>query len=640
MKTILRVARWLALTSAIGLMTGGVRHPTAQSGYTFVPIVGPLSAPALDVNDNGVVVGSGAGLGSGFIWTQAAGVQPMPIGSGGAINDFNTRLQINNDGVVAGYGCGGAGVCQAEIWRADFGEVPLGYFPSGGGTLTSTATGLNDSGQVVGWGWSPGNGYSTGPFIWTAITGFQELAGYAALYGDGGAWGINASGQVVGTGPVAWIWSAFNGTSVIPQLPNATAFQALRINDSGVVVGRTQIAPDNHGGMFRWSPQTGTEDLNALGAPLGLVETMDINNAGDIVVTINPPTGGLASYLYSNGVWTNINDLLPAGSSSAYWVTAINNRGWIVGSGFLLIPPNRTPTATDGNLPTQEDAAANGALSATDPDGDPLTYSIVANGAKGTASITNATTGAFTYTPNSNANGTDAFTFKVNDGALDSNVATETVTISPVNDAPVAANGTASVHSGVSVAGTLIATDVDSANLTYVVVTNGAKGTATVTDVGTGAYTYAANAGSSGTDTFTFKANDGVLDSNTGTMTVTILSCAANISSTVTLSQGPIKVDKKTGRSAQAVTLKNSDGAAAGPVSLVLDALTPNVSLFGGSGTTACAAPLGSAYINVDVGGDGLFSSREKATVTLEFLNPSGQPITYTPRVLAGVGAR
>ena len=65
----------------------------------------------------------------------------------------------------------------------------------------------------------------------------------------------------------------------------------------------------------------------------------------------------------------------------------------------------------------------------------------LSNGAKGTATLTNTATGAFTYTPKPNANGTDSFTFQVNDGKADSNVATVTVTIDPVNDAPVASNG-------------------------------------------------------------------------------------------------------------------------------------------------------------------------------------------------------
>jgi len=305
-----------------------------------------------------------------------------------------------------------------------------------------------------------------------------------------------------------------------------------------------------------------------------------------------------------------------------------------------LIPPNRAPTAISSPQTATEDILANGTLKATDPDGDPLIYSIVANGTLGTATITNPTTGAFTYTPNPDANGTDTFTFKVSDGIHDSNVATETVNIAPVNDKPVAMNGTASVNAGGAVSSTLMAMDRDSPNLTYVLVTNGAKGTAVITDAGTGAYTYTAATNTSGTDTFTFKANDGFLDSNVATITVTISSCATNVSSTVAVTPGPTKLDKKTGRYTQVLTLKNSDGIVAGPISLVLDALSSGASLANGSGTTACATPFGSAYVNVDVGADGVFSSREKTTVTLEFIDPSGQPIAYTPRVLAGGGAR
>jgi large repetitive protein len=92
-------------------------------------------------------------------------------------------------------------------------------------------------------------------------------------------------------------------------------------------------------------------------------------------------------------------------------------------------PVNRPPTAANGALTTPSGAAATGTLVATDPDSDPLSYSIVANGSKGAAAITNATTGVFTYTPSAGVAGVDSFTFKANDGTLDSNVAAVTVTI-------------------------------------------------------------------------------------------------------------------------------------------------------------------------------------------------------------------
>ena len=49
-------------------------------------------------------------------------------------------------------------------------------------------------------------------------------------------------------------------------------------------------------------------------------------------------------------------------------------------------------------------------------------------------------TARFTYTPDANFNGTDSFTYTANDGTADSNVATVTITVTAVNDAPVAVN--------------------------------------------------------------------------------------------------------------------------------------------------------------------------------------------------------
>lgn len=89
---------------------------------------------------------------------------------------------------------------------------------------------------------------------------------------------------------------------------------------------------------------------------------------------------------------------------------------------------NIAPVASDASFSLTTSNVHNGTLSASDADGDPLTYSIVANGTLGTAVITNTATGAFTYTSGLSA-GTDTFTFKVNDGTVDSNTATVIVTV-------------------------------------------------------------------------------------------------------------------------------------------------------------------------------------------------------------------
>ena len=114
-------------------------------------------------------------------------------------------------------------------------------------------------------------------------------------------------------------------------------------------------------------------------------------------------------------------------------------------------------------------------------------------------------------------------------------------------------------------------------------------------------------------------------------------SCATDISASVAVAdQGQLKFNRKTGRYTQTVTLRNNDGAVAGPVSLALDGLSSNATLFGSDGVTVCSTPAGSPYVNVSVGSDVLFGVRERVTVTLEFVNPSGQAVTYTTRVLAG----
>jgi hypothetical protein len=96
---------------------------------------------------------------------------------------------------------------------------------------------------------------------------------------------------------------------------------------------------------------------------------------------------------------------------------------------------NTPPVADAQSVSTAEDTAANITLTGSDVDGDPLTYSIATGPVSGTLS---GTAPNVTYTPNPNFNGPDSFTFTVNDGAADSNVATVTITVRPVNDAPVA----------------------------------------------------------------------------------------------------------------------------------------------------------------------------------------------------------
>jgi VCBS repeat-containing protein len=105
-----------------------------------------------------------------------------------------------------------------------------------------------------------------------------------------------------------------------------------------------------------------------------------------------------------------------------------------------LLGANTAPTATDDSVTTPEDQPLTFNMLANDQDaeGDTLTPSIVQGPTHGT--LTANADGTFTYTPNANYFGADSFTYLANDGKLDSNLATVSITIAPVNDAPVVAD--------------------------------------------------------------------------------------------------------------------------------------------------------------------------------------------------------
>jgi uncharacterized repeat protein (TIGR03803 family)/VCBS repeat-containing protein len=197
------------------------------------------------------------------------------------------------------------------------------------------------------------------------------------------------------------------------------------------------------------------------------------------------------------------------------------------GTGVVFrVTLNTAPVATDDSYSMSEDSVLMvgwpGVL-ANDSDADGNTLAAVTVTRPTHGALTLSPNGSFTYTPSPDHNGPDSFTYEAEDGAGDSSVATVSVTVTSVNDAPVAQNGTASTTAGTPVSGTLVASDVDGNQLTSAIVTNGAKGTATITNASTGSFIYTPNTGTTGTDTFTFRANDGTVNSNAATITVTII---------------------------------------------------------------------------------------------------------------------
>ncbi|NEM99038.1 glycine-rich protein, partial [Pontibacter burrus] len=143
------------------------------------------------------------------------------------------------------------------------------------------------------------------------------------------------------------------------------------------------------------------------------------------VTTLNGNEAGLAGFWRFNETSGTI----------AYDATPNANHGIIKDMGLSTA----WSSLNAGEVTTLKDEAYIGFLTARDVSGDPLTYSIVTAPVNGTLTIGNAATGAFTYTPAANLVGTDAFSYKVSNGAEVSNTATVNVTIVEPNKAPVPA---------------------------------------------------------------------------------------------------------------------------------------------------------------------------------------------------------
>ncbi len=184
-----------------------------------------------------------------------------------------------------------------------------------------------------------------------------------------------------------------------------------------------------------------------------------------------------------------------------------------------ILPIDDPVIANDINVYTAVNATKNIVLNATDVDNDELTYTIVDNPTNGSASISG---NIVTYAPNLDWNGTDSFTYKVNDGTSESNSATVTIIVNNNGTVPVANDISIATDEDVAIQFSLDASDVDNDALIYSINTNPSNGSVVINDSESGLVTYTPNENWNGQDSFTYKANDGGQDSNVAQVIVTV----------------------------------------------------------------------------------------------------------------------
>jgi hypothetical protein len=212
---------------------------------------------------------------------------------------------------------------------------------------------------------------------------------------------------------------------------------------------------------------------------------------------------------------------------------------------------NDAPMANTDSYTTAEDTAltihAPGVLgNDTDVDGDDLSVSVIGIPAHG--GVTVNADGSFTYTPTMDYNGDDEFSYTVTDGSLTSST-TVKITVTPVNDAPVAVDDTADTPEDAPVTINVLAndSDVDGDALTVAsgdprVVVN-ADNTITFTPTATGV------------QTFGYTVSDGHGGSDTATVSVTV----STVVQPGIVINGPTDIDPNTEQRTYQVTATGLD---------------------------------------------------------------------------------
>jgi YVTN family beta-propeller protein/VCBS repeat-containing protein len=312
--------------------------------------------------------------------------------------------------------------------------------------------------------------------------------------------------------------------------------------------------------------------------------TLVVNDTKGNVTTLNAATGATLSTTSTRSVLTaesQLPDLAVSADGTKIFVTDydLNTVGVLSVSASSSTSTNSPPvvgTPTVGT-PNPTTGSVSGAVVATDPNGNPLTYTVTTAPAKGTLVLN--PDGTFSYTPTATARHaastegatssltTDAFTVTVSDGQGGTATSTVTVPISPTNTAPTIRTTSPLTNSTTgAVQAQVVGSDAEGDKLTYTVTSGPANGTVTISG---GVYTYTPTAAarhaaasltapaSAKTDTFTITADDGHGGTTSTTVTVNINphnSAPTSPSATVT------SVNTTTGTVSGAVTATDADG--------------------------------------------------------------------------------
>jgi VCBS repeat-containing protein len=491
-----------------------------DAGWQNVPLSAALDSQFVYAYNNVVFNRSTGGIvrtvtgPAGYPWVA----DPMVSPSGKVFYEVRNDQYYPNQYAFSAYTAGAA----TPVWTTPLPNAPGGE-AVGNGVVAVTANGqlfvLDEATGTILKTWTapnPFGSYLSPNIVLTRTHAFVEVDGY--LYGPSTVYAVNLA-----TGQADWSYTnALEDENGYTRMEMAVGGGKLILSHDGFVhafnlpdrVNQAPDAVDDSATTAEDTPVTIpvlANDTDPDGDPIAVTSvgtaahgTVVRNADGTVTYTPAANYNGADRFTYA------ISD--GAGGTDTATVS------------LTITPVNDPPVAAGWQFGTNEDTPLNDHLRASDPDGDPITFAIVTPPAHGTVQL-NANDGTFTYTPAADWNGTDVFTFRVNDGTADSNVAQVFVTVRPVNDAPVATDDAYQTEedTALSVPGPGVLaddTDVDGDPLTAILVSGPSHGSLTLNP--NGSFTYTPAADFNGVDSFTYKANDGRLDSNTVTVNLTV----------------------------------------------------------------------------------------------------------------------
>lgn len=303
------------------------------------------------------------------------------------------------------------------------------------------------------------------------------------------------------------------------------------------------------------------QSLNILNVVDG--DILETQNLSFSITTDNDTLFELIEINYTQGSETAVLNYTPAlnENGTATITVTLNDNAGTDGGGIDSItktftitinPLNDQPIVSNHVMIVDEGATVavlnndqtNLLHNAVDVDQDELSAILVTDPSNG--NLTLNSDGTFTYTHDGSETTSDSFTYKANDGFLDSNIATVTITINQVNDAPVVSNHALTVDEGGvktildnSESSLLFnASDIEGDSFTAILETEPNNGTLVLNADGTFIYTH--DGSDTLTDSFTYRADDSNLTSEIGIVSITINPVNDNIPTDINLSNNSI----------------------------------------------------------------------------------------------------